>query len=150
MADDDDDTTTTTAARGKRRKFLLDANVGPALIEAGVERQGALLTNVPLRFSWRTTRPRRSRDWMLAEHLTPRPRNLKQWLRANCLTQKMFARKAGCSQGMVSQLEQGKRAARPRLAARIEQITGLSHDLFLDLGQKKRKRGPPGRDGSGT
>jgi DNA-binding transcriptional regulator YdaS (Cro superfamily) len=94
--------------------------------------------------------PRKVRGWLRVDQLNPRPRTLKAWLHANRqLTQRAFAKRLGCSQAMVSMLAQGERAARPKLAVRIEQLTGLPHDLFLDLGVNKprKKRSPPGKGG---
>ena len=95
----------------------------------------------PVLSAWRTRPPRSSREWLKADQFTRPPQNLKRWLQANCLTQTHFATGVGCKQSMISRLCKGGRHARGKLARRIEHYTGLPHDLFLDLGTRKRKRG---------
>lgn len=57
------------------------------------------------------------------------------------LTQEQFADMLGCSQGMITHIERGRRTFSPQVAIQVEQITAgeikksdLRPDIFTDSG----------------
>ena len=57
------------------------------------------------------------------------------------MTQKEIAKKLGCSQQFISAVLHGRKRPSPRMAARLERITGVPLRVWLLGTPKQRQRG---------
>jgi transcriptional regulator with XRE-family HTH domain len=78
---------------------------------------------------------------MSQEHKHP----LRAFRDANgLLSQEAAAALVGISQAMWSLLETGRKFASPRVARRIERLTGVSADSLMDFGDNEPETAPAG------